>query len=84
MDEPLQRNEIAEAEESAEVAVKSDRYNSCALVNLGCVFYAKGEYENAVREFQAALQCDGDRVEAVYNLGWVARKLYITYIFNGS
>eukprot|EP00118_Oscarella_pearsei_P028332 m.1902 g.1902 ORF g.1902 m.1902 type:complete len:844 (+) comp8022_c0_seq1:68-2599(+) len=68
-------NDVAQAEKYAELAVSSDRYNPCALVNRGNCFYLKKDWEKAADYYQEALQVEASCTEALFNLGLVHKKL---------
>ena len=51
------------------MALKADRYNPSALVNMGNLFYSRKDYEKARQHYQDALSNDSSCVEALYNQG---------------
>lgn len=79
--------DLNDAEQYAELAVTSDRYNARALVNRGNCLYARGEYETdppdkgvelllqAKMAYLEAVGVEADCVEAIYNLGLVNKRL---------
>ncbi len=49
--------------------------NAQAQANLGWGYYAKGKYDEAVAQFNKALQVDRDNFDAAYGLGLALRKI---------
>ncbi len=64
-----------QAEEEADVAVRSDRYNAKALVNKGNCLYVAGNYQAARDMYLEAVGVEADCVEAIYNLGLTNTRL---------
>ena len=62
-------NEYAQADKYANIAVRSDRYNSKALVNKGNCLFMKGDLERAKELYLEAIGVEADCTEAIYNLG---------------
>ncbi|XP_065834297.1 intraflagellar transport protein 88 homolog [Oscarella lobularis] len=71
----LLENDLGQAEKYAEMAVASDRYNPCALVNRGNCAFMKKEWEKAAEYYQEAVQVEALCTEALFNLGLVNKKL---------
>ena len=68
--------DVALATKHANLAVRHDRYNAKALVNLGnCLLESKGELERAKELYLEAIGVEADCVEAIFNLGLVNRQL---------
>ena len=63
------KGEKKEAEKYAGQAIESDRYNPCALVNMGNIHYKSGEMEKARDYYQESLAIESGCAEAMYNLG---------------
>ena len=61
--------EFQQAEEEADVAMRSDRYNAKALVNKGNCLFVAGNYQAARDMYLEAVGVEADCVEAIYNLG---------------
>jgi len=60
----------------AHLAVRHDRYNAKALVNLGnALLETKGELDRAKELYLEAIGVEADCVEAIYNLGLVNRQM---------
>jgi intraflagellar transport protein 88 len=67
---------VAQASRHAHLAVRHDRYNAKALVNLGnCLLESKGELERAKELYLEAIGVEADCAEAIFNLGLVNRQL---------
>ncbi len=64
-----------QAEEEADVAMRSDRYNAKALVNKGNCLYVAGNYQAARDMYLEAVGVEADCVEAIYNLGLTNTRL---------
>jgi len=63
----------------AEMAVKTDRYNARALVNLGnALVEGTGELERAKELYLEAIGVEADCIEAIFNLGLVNENLGAT------
>ena len=68
--------DVAQASRHAHLAVRHDRYNAKALVNLGnCLLESKGELERAKELYLEAIGVEADCAEAIFNLGLVNRQL---------
>jgi intraflagellar transport protein 88 len=64
------------ASDHAHLAVRHDRYNAKALVNLGnALLETKGELDRAKELYLEAIGVEADCVEAIYNLGLVNRQM---------
>jgi intraflagellar transport protein 88 len=61
--------EYQQAEEEADIAMRSDRYNAKALVNKGNCLFVAGNYQAARDMYLEAVGVEADCVEAIYNLG---------------
>ena len=61
--------EFQQAEEEADVAMRSDRYNAKALVNKGNCLFVAGNYQAARDMYLEAVGVEADCIEAIYNLG---------------
>ena len=57
------------SEKYADIALKSDKFNSKALNNRGNGYFVRGEYENAIQCYQDAIASDALCIESIYNLG---------------
>lgn len=68
-------SDLAQATKYANLAVKHDRYNARALVNLGNCLVESGEPDRAKELFLEAIGVEADCVEAIYNLGLVNKQL---------
>ena len=72
----LLENDVAQAAKYAALAVKHDRYNARALVNMGnTLVEERGELERAKELYLEAIGVEADCVEAIFNLGLVNRQL---------
>jgi intraflagellar transport protein 88 len=72
----LLENDVAQASKFAALAVRSDRYNARALVNMGnALVEERGELERAKELYLEAIGVEADCVEAIFNLGLVNRQL---------
>ncbi|KHJ44022.1 tetratricopeptide repeat protein [Trichuris suis] len=69
------QGDLKEAEDIAEKALASDRYNACALVNRGNVCFRRGEYELAREYYREAWSNEANCIEALYNLALCCRQL---------
>jgi len=65
--------DITQASKYANLAVKHDRYNAKALVNMGNVLLERGDLERAKELYLEAIGVEADCVEAIFNLGLVRR-----------
>lgn len=65
----IQENEFTQANNYADLAVNSDRYNPSALTNKGNTLVANGEYEKAAEFYKESLRNDSSCTEALYNIG---------------
>lgn len=69
-------NDLQQASKFAHLAVRHDRYNAKALVNMGnCLLENNDEADRAKELYLEAIGVEADCVEAIYNLGLVNRKL---------
>ena len=68
-------NNYNEAERYVDIAISHDRYNAKALVNKGNCLYMKNDFMRAREHFLEAIGVEADCVEALYNLGYVNKKL---------
>ncbi|XP_066475849.1 intraflagellar transport protein 88 homolog [Tiliqua scincoides] len=68
-------NEFTQANNYADLAVNSDRYNPSALTNKGNTLFANGEYEKAAEFYKESLRNDSSCTEALYNIGLAYKKL---------
>jgi hypothetical protein len=66
--------DITQASKYANLAVKHDRYNAKALVNMGNVLLERGDLERAKELYLEAIGVEADCVEAIFNLGLVRRR----------
>ena len=67
--------DISQADNYANIAVQTDRYNAKALVNKGnCLFIAL-EMERAKELYLESIGVDASCAEAIYNLGLVNKRL---------
>ncbi|CAM6118773.1 unnamed protein product [Calypogeia fissa] len=67
--------DVSNAEKHAEVAVKTNQYNSSALVNHGNCFFSRGDMEGAISLYREAVEVEADFVEAIYNIGLSYKRL---------
>ncbi|XP_029458377.1 intraflagellar transport protein 88 homolog [Rhinatrema bivittatum] len=68
-------NEYSQADNYADLAVASDRYNPSALTNKGNTVFSSGDYEKAAEFYKEALRNDSSCTEALYNIGLTYKKL---------
>ncbi|XP_038617721.1 intraflagellar transport protein 88 homolog isoform X2 [Tachyglossus aculeatus] len=68
-------NEFTQADNYADLAVSSDRYNPSALTNKGNTIFVSGDYEKAAEFYKEALRNDSSCTEALYNIGLTYKKL---------
>ena len=71
----LLQNDLKAAEKYSLEAIQSNRYNSGALVNKGCVDFKKGDFVKAREFFKEALANDSTCLEALYNLLLTCKQL---------
>lgn len=71
----LLQNDFKAAEKYSLEAIQSNRYNSGALVNKGCVDFKKGDFVKAREFFKEALANDSTCLEALYNLLLTCKQL---------
>lgn len=57
------------ADEYAEIAIASNRFNPCALVNKGNRLFVRNDYKGAIEFYLEAIHIDSSNFEAIYNLG---------------
>ena len=65
----------SQASKYANLAVKHDRYNAKALVNMGNCLMDRSELERAKELYLEAIGVEADCVEAIFNLGLVNKQL---------
>ena len=75
----FQESEQNQAEKYGQLALKADRYNPSALVNMGNLFFQRRDYEKARQHYQDALNNDSSCVEALYNLGLFSLSIQFFY-----
>lgn len=63
------------AHKYASLAVKHQRYNAKALVNMGCCLCERGELMKARELFLEAIGVEADCAEAIFNLGLVHKRV---------
>lgn len=68
-------NNYSEAERYVDIALNSDRYNARALVNKGNCLFMKSDFRKAKELYLEAIGVEADCIEALYNLGFVNKKL---------
>ena len=68
-------NNYSEAERYVDIALNSDRYNARALVNKGNCLFMKNDFRKAKELYLEAIGVEADCIEALYNLGFVNKKL---------
>lgn len=68
-------NDYKNAEKYVDIAVNYDRYNAKALVNKGNCLYMRNDFMKAKENYLEAIGVEADCVEALYNLGYVNKKL---------
>jgi len=64
-----------EAERYVDIALNNDRYNARALVNKGNCLFMKNDFRKAKELYLEAIGVEADCIEALYNLGYVNKKL---------
>jgi len=64
-----------QAHKYADLAVRHDRYNARALVNMGNCLVEAGELERSKEMYLEAIGVEADCVEAIFNLGLVNKQL---------
>ena len=64
-----------EAERYVDIALNNDRYNARALVNKGNCLFMKNDFRKAKELYLEAIGVEADCIEALYNLGFVNKKL---------
>jgi intraflagellar transport protein 88 len=64
-----------QAHKYADLAVRHDRYNARALVNMGNCLVEAGELDRAKEMYLEAIGVEADCVEAIFNLGLVNKQL---------
>ena len=62
-------NEYAQADKYANIAVRSDRYNSKALVNKGNCLFMKGDLERAKELYLEAIGVEAECAERMWRGG---------------
>jgi intraflagellar transport protein 88 len=67
--------DMGQASKYANLAVRHDRYNAKALVNMGNCLMDRGELERAKELYLEAIGVEADCVEAIFNLGLVNKLL---------
>jgi intraflagellar transport protein 88 len=70
----LEKN-YSEAERYVDIALSNDRYNARALVNKGNCLFMKNDFRKAKELYLEAIGVEADCIEALYNLGYVNKKL---------
>jgi intraflagellar transport protein 88 len=68
-------NNYSEAEKYVDIAISNDRYNAKALVNKGNCLFMKNDFRRAKEHYLEAIGVEADCIEALYNLGFVNKKL---------
>ena len=68
-------NNYKEAEKYVDIANSFDRFNPKALVNKGNCLFKKNDFMRAKEQYLEAIGVEADNVEALYNLGYVNKKL---------
>ena len=63
------------AEKYAEEAYNFDRFNAKVLVNRGNCFFVKNDFLRSKEQYLESIGVEADRVEALYNLAYVNKKL---------
>ena len=58
-----------------DIALNNDRYNARALVNKGNCLFMKNDFRKAKELYLEAIGVEADCIEALYNLGFVNKKL---------
>ena len=67
----LIQKDLINAEKYCSMVLDQDMYNSKALVNMGCIYYEKSNFNSAIEYFNKALSCDSLCISALYNLALV-------------
>lgn len=68
-------NDFKNAEKYVDIAINYDRYNAKSLVNKGNCLYMRNDFMKAKENYLEAIGVEADCVEALYNLGYVNKKL---------
>ena len=68
-------NNYKDADKYVDIATNFDRYNAKALVNKGNCLFMKNDFMRAKEQYLEAIGVEADCVEALYNLGYVNKKL---------
>lgn len=63
------------ADEYADIAIASNRFNPCALVNKGNRLFVRNDYDGAKEFYLEAIHLDSYNFEAIYNLGLANSRL---------
>jgi intraflagellar transport protein 88 len=71
--------DMLQASKYANLAVKHDRYNAKALVNMGNCLMDRAELERAKELYLEAIGVEADCVEAIFNLGLVNKQLGVLH-----
>ncbi|KAM3176104.1 hypothetical protein ACTXT7_007179 [Hymenolepis weldensis] len=67
--------DFVQADRYADIAITADRYSPAALVNKGNILFKQAQLERARDCYLEALEDDPTCVEALYNLGLVAKQM---------
>ncbi|XP_065906422.1 intraflagellar transport protein 88 homolog [Dysidea avara] len=67
--------DLKQAEKYADLAMSTDRYNPCALVNKGNCLFTSGQYEKASECYQEALSIEATCSEALHNLALCHKRM---------
>jgi len=80
--EKLNDDETKEAEQLCRSVLKNEPENTKANYYLGLVLYEEGKYDEALKQFELALNNDKDRYYGGYIHHWIG-KIYDQYKFDG-
>lgn len=67
---PLAKDADQFALQTASQAVALDPFNPGLRINLGGIYYAQGDYDNAIKIFETAVAAKNDQPNAYYNLAF--------------
>lgn len=71
--------QLENAEKYSKIALENEKYNNKALINMGNVYFSKGDYVSAKDNYLESIGVNSNCVEAIYNLGMVNIKMELYY-----
>eukprot|EP00835_Amoeboradix_gromovi_P004495 NODE_353_length_10269_cov_0.284759.p3 type:complete len:460 gc:universal NODE_353_length_10269_cov_0.284759:7357-8736(+) len=71
----LVQKDLINAEKYCSIVLQQDMYNSKALVNMGCIYYEKSNFNKAIEYFTKALSSDSLCISALHNLALIKTTL---------